>query len=675
MDYLRLLEHKTSVLKKERRLSSADKALRDSMHDILGCLNHFLPNRNDKYKNELHEMVNHFNSKNLILPKAYGIQTIAYCCYLKRDNYGTLNNSDQSFKLFTNLKYHLGRSISALQTANVYYQESEYPKALKDRRRAFIFLNYVMDLYEKNLITAGLAILKGRVEFQNASYNKALKYYREALELFKKLRYKKGEADVMTFVGRIDYQFKKYSEARKKFNYSIETYKRYGNADEEMAFAQLQLARTHYKEFYYRKALVLFDGCLNYFGGVGDKKRICQSLIQIGRIKYKTYDYDSGIKAYDKALEISRDINNKVEEAYSCLGLGAVNLFLHNFFKAEENLQLSKEIFTRINNKKGLSKVYFYLTILYFYLEEYNKADTYFEKSQELNKKSPFRTQRAATYHVLGLKSSSEGNVDEAISNILSCIKSTSAINHRIHNRQLGKAYLNLSLLYSFKGNIKNAIESLEKSLKIFGNYRYEKNFAKSLVAKPLINLAGMDGKSIVDQLIDAKKVCDRLPVNDCFISFLYGFIFLFPDKSHFLKLVSNLEKTFLKHYKDGAKLKDELKKDFESIKMEIGKYIAAKYDREIKAIELISEKKDILPKADELSKRIGKEIEKYRQLENYSIVDELYNTVMKIPMAIIARELSDITQSLMDIHSEALLFETEMRKLKEKRKEYEGSD
>ncbi len=286
----------------------------------------------------------------------------------------------------------------ALQIATKYKRYSKIAEAY----------NYIGVIY-RNLVEYDSSISSYKLALKNAelandsiqiaySYNNiggyygirdkfflALKNVFQAREIFDKLQNLRGIAFVDIQAGVWFTKLGFYDKAEKYFIEAIQIRKKLHD-NFGLYVAQALLANVYVEQKLYDKALNNYMLVLDKFINVGDTWGIKTCYSGIGQVAYYQYRYGQALNYLLKALHLSEKLNDKVSIVDNCNRLGLVYHALKQDKKALSELKRSETIAKKIRYTGGLLEAYHNYMIVYG-KDHPDKVIDYAEKFVSLKKK------------------------------------------------------------------------------------------------------------------------------------------------------------------------------------------------------------------------------------------------------------------------------------------------
>jgi len=257
----------------------------------------------------------------------------------------------------------------------------------------------------------------GNVHLASQNYSFAMSNYREAYEIYNKLKDKKNIAYSFinignTFVSQMDYAYK-----------------------------------------YYKRADSLLTEIEDTFGLITVKYRI-------GYIKYLNYETDTAFYILHNAKNLSEKIENSELIAFTNFYLAKVYAENQDKDSAIFYYNAALKNFEKYSEQFYIGKIYYSLGKIYFEDDDYQNSEKYFNLSYEIFNKLSINSWLATINNDFSKLYFENNNIDKAESFALLTLK-MSEENNEGFEIQMRDAYFMLSEVYKTKKNINKAYEYL----------------------------------------------------------------------------------------------------------------------------------------------------------------------------------------------------------------------
>ncbi len=202
-----------------------------------------------------------------------------------------------------------------------------------------------------------LVELSWELVFTTGDYAKTIQYAREAVELSKKIDYKKGQAEALNVIGAA-YMFQgDYEEALSNYTASLEIRELMGNK-KGIAAAYSNIGLVYMYQGDYTKSLKNHMASLKIEKERGDKEGIAGSYNNIGLIYEYIGDYPEALTNHLAALKINEELGDKSGIANCYNNIGSIYEIQKNYDKALENHRKALKLREELGDKRGIADSY-----------------------------------------------------------------------------------------------------------------------------------------------------------------------------------------------------------------------------------------------------------------------------------------------------------------------------
>lgn len=212
-----------------------------------------------------------------------------------------------------------------------------------------------------------------RLLIQEKQFDRAFSYTQKALELSKKLDFKRGEANTYQVLGNFYEKQEKDLEAVKNFAASLKIFEEIGD-EREAAFSYYYIGTLYDYQGDFPEALKNLYSGLKIFEKIGHKKGIGLCHSGIGIIYGNTGKNEEALRNYAIALKIWKEIGDVlgISECYNNIGL--IYEYQGKYPEALENYFAALEIKKELGNKRGIAGVYNNIGAVYQRQGKYTEA-------------------------------------------------------------------------------------------------------------------------------------------------------------------------------------------------------------------------------------------------------------------------------------------------------------
>ena len=304
---------------------------------------------------------------------------------------------------------------------------------------------------------------QGIQQFQTSQFREALQSWETALELYRELGDRQGEATSLGNLGLAYRSLGEYKQAIDLHNQSLEIDRKLGDRQGEGASLG-NLGNAYYSLGEYERAIDLHNQYLTIARELGDHQGEATSLGNLGLAYHSLGEYERAIDFHNQSLKIKRELGDRRGEGASLGNLGLAYHSLGEYERAIDFHNQSLTIARKIGDRNAEGRILGNLGNAYDSLGEYERAIDLHNQSLKIKREIGDRQGEAYSLGSLGLAYRSLGEYGRAIDFHNQYL----TIAREIGDRQ-GEAYSlgNLGLAYRSLGEYKQAIDFHNQSLTI----------------------------------------------------------------------------------------------------------------------------------------------------------------------------------------------------------------
>ena len=303
--------------------------------------------------------------------------------------------ADERFEKATRL-YKEGRILAACE---MFEKSLEAEKSSQNPRLSYLFAE---------LSWAGYCYL------DLGQYDKALKYYEEALVVSRKL----GKDDYVSIslygIGRVYESWGQYERAIKYFEESLTIARKSGQKD-KIANVLNGLGMVYNSWGQYDKAIKYFEEALTVARKSGLENTIAEFLHNIGLVYYEWGQYDKAIKYFEEALAIARKSGQEDKIAYVLNSIGRIYGLWGQYDKAIKYYEEALNIDIKLSKPDGMAMGLRHIGLVYHDWGRYDEAIKYLERALTISRKLNRENDVADVSNNIGHVYRTLGQYDEAI--------------------------------------------------------------------------------------------------------------------------------------------------------------------------------------------------------------------------------------------------------------------
>lgn len=324
-------------------------------------------------------------------------------------------------------------STSIRAIGNIYYSRGEYERALRNYEKALD----TGDLSGKAMSLNNMGVVHVRL----GNYDKAAKYFRDALKIREKIGDRWGTAMFLSNLGVVKSESGEYEAAMDYFKKSLEIRERigdmWGTAMSLNNIGMIYLEKGEYGRSmeYFRKAMSIREKiedrggiassmismgmayielgdakksaelCAEAFGikeEIGDMEGTAESLNVMGRARAIEGDGKKGIEYLERSLKISEEVENKRMVAYNLCSLSELYLDLGKL-KEAEGCSTGMEDMEHLNSREIDAWILRIKGRLAYGRGEKESAESYLKQSVEMYREMGRNGDMAKSLYWLGV--------------------------------------------------------------------------------------------------------------------------------------------------------------------------------------------------------------------------------------------------------------------------------
>ncbi|MBX2917403.1 MAG: tetratricopeptide repeat protein [Cyclobacteriaceae bacterium] len=235
--------------------------------------------------------------------------------------------------------------------------------------------------------TTELKILLELGDLQD-DYDKAIKYYRQALALSLFLQNKKSELLCTVKLLKLN---REYNRTDSAFQYGTRATRLANNLNDHNVLAEihLEVGNVYLTTYSYIHALTEFIEAAKILDSLNNSPRDkMTAYANIGNVQFQLGNYDKAIDYTERGLQIAKEINYDLGVAYCYKTKGRIYRKQEKFDSASGAYEEALKIYTLLNNQYQTCEVLLSLGNLYFDMKLFSKAMKEYEESLSIAKKN-----------------------------------------------------------------------------------------------------------------------------------------------------------------------------------------------------------------------------------------------------------------------------------------------
>ena len=390
------------------------------------------------------------------------------------DTYAALGQPQQAAEFHQKAQRFFEQTAAADQLNQQGIQQarvSQFREALQSWEQALEIYRAIQDKLGEANALGNLGIVYREL----GDYPRAIEFHQQSLAIKREIGNRLGESNTLGNLGNVYNTFGDYPRAIEFYQQSLAISREIGNRLSE-ASSLGNLGTAYYSLSDYPRAIEFHQQSLAIKREIGDRLGESQSLGNLGIAYYSLSDYPRAIEFHQQSLAISREIGNRRGEAAALVNLGLAYNDLGDYPRAIEFHQQSLAIKREIGDRRGESNALGNLGLAYNDLGDYPRAIEFHQQSLAIKREIGDRRGESNALGNLGLAYNDLGDYPRAIE----FHQQSLAIKREIGDRRgESNALGNLGLAYNDLGDYPRAIEFHQQSLAIkreIGDRRGESN-------------------------------------------------------------------------------------------------------------------------------------------------------------------------------------------------------
>jgi tetratricopeptide (TPR) repeat protein len=292
---------------------------------------------------------------------------------------------------------------------------------------------------------------------------KGIEKYQEALELYRRGKDLKGEAETLNSIGVVHRSLGEMLKALDKFNESLRIIRAVGDREGE-AVTLNNIGAVYLSLGEMQRALDKFNEALPIRQAIGDRRGEANSLNNIGAVYLSLGEMRKAMEKYNEVLQIRRAIGDREGEADTLNNIGMAYQSLGEMRKAMEKYNEVLQIRRAIGDREGEVVTLNNIGTAYQSLGEMQKALDKHNEALPIMRAIGYRSGEAATLNNIGAVYQSLGEMQRALDKFNEALSIRQAIGDR---RGEANTLNNIGRVYESLGEMRKAMEKYNEALPI----------------------------------------------------------------------------------------------------------------------------------------------------------------------------------------------------------------
>jgi CHAT domain-containing protein/Tfp pilus assembly protein PilF len=352
-----------------------------------------------------------------------------------------------------------------------FFQEAERLKdgSLEAKRKAIEKYHEALELYRRASYPKGEANALNNIGVVHRSLGemqKALEKYNEALPIWRAVGDRAGEASALNSIGAVYYFLGELQKALEKYNEALPIRRAVGDRAGEASTLN-NIGAVYYSLGELQKALEKYNEALPIRRVAGDRAGEAGTLINIGAIHQLLGDMQKALEEHNEALLIFRQVSDRGGEASTLNNIGTIHQSLGDMQKALETHNEALPIFRQVGNRRGEANALINLGIDYRAMGDMQKALEKYNEALPIFRQMGDRGGEANTVSNIGVAYYSQGEMQKALEKYNESLSIFRAMGAR---RGEAAALTNIGIVYYALGEMRKALEKHNEALPIIRN-------------------------------------------------------------------------------------------------------------------------------------------------------------------------------------------------------------
>ena len=255
----------------------------------------------------------------------------------------------------------------------LHYRNGEYDKAIKNFEKA----SELFDKTENKEHTAILFETLGNINEQLYRFDAASDWYEKSSVLYGDLAKIPKKSDMLSRLGDMSFAKGQFEQAIDNYLRSL-SYDTDYDGEKDVSSTYNSIGAVYYEMGKYDEALNYFQKSEKMAESKGNQKEISMSLNNIGNVEYEWNDYQNALNHYGRSVDIKKSINYTAGLSVTLHNIGNVYKKTGNFAKALDFYRQSSVAGIESGNKDIVYENYLSFSEVYAALKDCDKALEYY---------------------------------------------------------------------------------------------------------------------------------------------------------------------------------------------------------------------------------------------------------------------------------------------------------
>jgi tetratricopeptide (TPR) repeat protein len=302
------------------------------------------------------------------------------------------------------------------------------------------------------------------VEYWASDPEQTIVYANRAMDLAKKIRYRRGEAKSFQGIGIYYWQKNDYVKALANYGQSKKIYEELGDKV-GVARAICNMGMVYGEQGNYGQALDNYQQASAIFLALGDETRMASTINSIGNVHKNQKNFEEALISYKQARDIWTKEGDKKSMAGSYINIATIYTKQKKFEDAVSNATKALELFEGFKDVNGQIICHNNLGEIYIQKKDYTTAQSQYERSLEINQQFQSKRLMVTSYNGLGNVFTKLNQPQKAIENYRLALTTAQTLGLK---PALQQSYEGLAVVYGVVRDYANAyhFQQLSTALK-----------------------------------------------------------------------------------------------------------------------------------------------------------------------------------------------------------------
>jgi CHAT domain-containing protein/tetratricopeptide (TPR) repeat protein len=360
--------------------------------------------------------------------------------------------------------------VSAIaEAAGVYRIEVRSPEKTAQTGRYEIKVEALREATgeDRYRVTAEAVFLEAKkLRFENGTLEakrKSIEKHREALDLYRRVDDRRGEAETLNCLGQVQYSLGEMQKALDSYNESLKISRAAGDRSGE-AVALSNIGAVYWSSGDMQKALEHYHGALPINRAVGNRGGEAEILTNMGMVYSSSGEMQKALDSYSEALPISRAAGDRSGEARTLNAVGVAYESLGEMQKALDSYNETLSIRKLVGDRAGEAVTLNNIGAVYQALGEMQKALGKYNESLAIKQTLGDRRGEVVTLGNIGTAYRLSGEMQKALDKFAEALAISRTIGYRTAE---GANLANIGSVYLSSGELNKALDKFNEALPI----------------------------------------------------------------------------------------------------------------------------------------------------------------------------------------------------------------